>query len=118
MSGAQAPSPQGLVTGDELARVPNLGRCELVQGRVVPMSPTGFVHGEIEARFAAALMAFVEPRGLGKVLTGESARGSIVLVTRTHASTASGTASQTPAATPPSMAAPYAAPSWTWLRSS
>jgi Uma2 family endonuclease len=71
MSGAQAPSPQALVTGDELARVPNLGRCELVLGRVVHMSPTGFVHGEIEARFAAALSAFVEPRGVGKVLTGE-----------------------------------------------
>ena len=39
MSGAQAPSPQALVTGDELARVPNLGRCELVPGRVVHMSP-------------------------------------------------------------------------------
>ena len=54
------------MTGDELARVPNLGRCELVVGRVVHMSPTGFVHGKIEARFAAALCAFVEPRGLGE----------------------------------------------------
>ena len=71
MSGAQAPSPQALVTGDELARVPNRGRCELVVGKVVHMSPTGFVHGEIEARFGAALYAFVDPRGLGRILTGE-----------------------------------------------
>ena len=30
------------------------------------MSPTGFVHGKIEARFAAELGAFVKPRGLGE----------------------------------------------------
>jgi Uma2 family endonuclease len=59
------------VTGDELARTPNLGRCELVEGRVVSMSPTGFLHGDIELRFGVALRAFVEPRRLGHVLVGE-----------------------------------------------
>jgi Uma2 family endonuclease len=71
MPGAHAPSPQQLVTSDELARTPNLGRCELVEGRVVHMSPTGFVHGRVEAAFAAVLRAFVSPRKLGYVLTGE-----------------------------------------------
>jgi Uma2 family endonuclease len=71
MSGATAPSPQTLVTGDELARTPNLGRCELVEGRVIDMSPTGYEHGRIEARFAAILQQFVLPKKLGHVLTGE-----------------------------------------------
>jgi hypothetical protein len=43
----------GLITGEELAKMGNLGRCELVAGRIVPMSPTGYEHGEIENAIGA-----------------------------------------------------------------
>jgi Uma2 family endonuclease len=60
-----------LITGEELARMGNLGRCELVEGRIVPMAPTGYEHGEVENAFGAELRAFVRPHKLGKVLVGE-----------------------------------------------
>ena len=61
----------GLITGEELARMGNIGRCELVEGKIMPMSPTGYEHGEIENAVGAELRAFVRPRKLGKVLVGE-----------------------------------------------
>jgi Uma2 family endonuclease len=60
-----------LITGEELARMGDLGRCELIDGRVVRMNPTNPRHGQIEVRIAAALEAFVRPRRLGRVLAGE-----------------------------------------------
>ena len=51
--------------------MPNLGPCELVLGRIVPMSPTGGEHGRVEGNFYAAIRHFVRPRKLGKVLVGE-----------------------------------------------
>jgi Uma2 family endonuclease len=58
-----------LMTGEELLRCPDLGPCELVDGRIVPLSPTGRVHGRLGARLAAHLLFFVEGHGLGEVLT-------------------------------------------------
>jgi Uma2 family endonuclease len=71
MSAASLSAGERLITGEELARMGDVGRCELVDGRIVPMSPTGCQHGEIEARIAAALSTFVRPKKLGRVLTGE-----------------------------------------------
>lgn len=51
--------------------MPEIGRSELVEGRIVRMSPTGFRHGGVELRIGATLNAFVEPRRLGRVLVGE-----------------------------------------------
>jgi Uma2 family endonuclease len=79
MAMAPLSADQRLITGEELARMGDVGRCELVDGRVVPMSPTGPRHGEVEARIAELLAQFVRPRGLGKVLTGE-----VGLYTRRH----------------------------------
>jgi Uma2 family endonuclease len=44
---------------------------ELVEGRVVLVSPAGARHGRIVARVSRALSEFVEPRRLGVVLTGD-----------------------------------------------
>ena len=59
------------LTGDELMRMPQLDLCELVAGRVVPMTPTNPTHGRIEANVAAALKHFVRTQNLGVVMAGE-----------------------------------------------
>src|SRR4030095_7532057 len=59
------------VTGEQLAGMKDLGRSELVRGRVVLASPTFRDHGRVEFRIASELHAFVEPRNLGQVLVGE-----------------------------------------------
>jgi len=61
----------GLITGEELARMSNLGRYELIDGRIVPMSPTGDAHGGYEGNFYFALRMFVDAHQLGKVRVGE-----------------------------------------------
>lgn len=63
--------PDRLITGEELALIPDLGPCELIDGRIVPMNPTGPEHGRIEVNVSRVLDAFVRPRRLGKVLVGE-----------------------------------------------
>jgi Uma2 family endonuclease len=73
------------MTGEELALLPDAGSCELVEGRIVPMSPTGGEHGRIELNFGAALKAFVGSRGLGRVLVGE-----VGIVTRRRPDTVRG----------------------------
>lgn len=49
----------------------DVGPCELVDGRIVPMSPTSDEHGRIEVNVATALKAFVKQRRLGQVMAGE-----------------------------------------------
>lgn len=60
-----------LITGEELAQMPGTDLCELIAGRIVPMSPTGEEHGRIEGNVYDALKGFVRSRRLGKVLVGE-----------------------------------------------
>ncbi|MGH9199522.1 MAG: Uma2 family endonuclease, partial [Acidimicrobiia bacterium] len=66
-----APEQNRLITGDELACMPDRGPCELVDGRIVPMSPTSPQHGRIELNIAFALREFVRSQNLGTVMTGE-----------------------------------------------
>lgn len=62
---------QKLITAQELAEMGNLGRCELVAGRLVQMSPTSNEHGLYEGNFYFALRSFVDAYHLGKVQVGE-----------------------------------------------
>ena len=49
---------EALISGEELFRRPDLEPCELVEGRIVPMVPTGYVHGELELRLGARMLAW------------------------------------------------------------
>jgi Uma2 family endonuclease len=60
-----------LITGDELALMPDHDLSELIDGRIVPMSPTNPEHGRIEAKIATLLDRFVSAQKLGIVMTGE-----------------------------------------------
>jgi Uma2 family endonuclease len=71
MTSATSPADARPITGEELEAMPNHDLCELVLGRIVPMSPTGGEHGRIEGNFFRALDGFVRPRRLGRVLVGE-----------------------------------------------
>lgn len=60
-----------VITGAELEALGDIGPCELVDGRIVPMSPTGVAHGGYEGNIYAALREFVRAHNLGKVRVGE-----------------------------------------------
>jgi len=60
-----------LITGEDLLEMGDVGPCELVEGRVVSMAPTGGEHGRVEIRIASVLDHFVRDRRLGHVLGGE-----------------------------------------------
>lgn len=59
------------ITGEELFKMGNLGRSELVKGEIVRMTPTGFMHGRVEHRIARALDAFLIEHNLGEIISGE-----------------------------------------------
>ena len=61
-----------LITADELLAMGDIGRCELIYGELVMMSPAGLPHGAVAARFARFLSEFVDDRGLGVVFGAET----------------------------------------------
>ena len=67
----QSDASDALITGEELARMPDHDLCELIDGRIVPMSPTNPEHGRIELNIGAAIRGFVSTQNLGIVMTGE-----------------------------------------------
>jgi Uma2 family endonuclease len=71
MSEGTAQTVPRLITGEELWAMGDIGPCELIDGRIVPVSPTTGRHGFIEFRLSTAIGLFVEQHHLGWVLTGE-----------------------------------------------
>jgi len=60
-----------LITGEELLAMGDIGPCELIDGRIVRMNPTGLQHGDIVIALGSALRDFVRKRQLGRVVGGE-----------------------------------------------
>jgi Uma2 family endonuclease len=63
---------KAITTADELLRTPGLGRCELVRGELIEMSPSGYAHGRLAAEIARILCDFVNPHHLGAVTGAET----------------------------------------------
>jgi Uma2 family endonuclease len=63
---------ESITTAKDLFRATELGRCELVRGELIRMSPAGSEHGAIAAEIAAILRDFIKPRRLGVVLGAET----------------------------------------------
>ena len=55
MTGAVASVKEELITGEELLAMGDIGPCELIDGRIVHMHPTGSEHGMIEFNLGSEL---------------------------------------------------------------
>ena len=65
------PTTTDLITGEELAAMGDIGPCELIDGRIVTMTPAGDDHGGIEHAIDMEIGPFVRARKLGKMRVGE-----------------------------------------------
>lgn len=61
-----------VTTAKQLLECPDLGRCELVRGELIMMSPAGEEHGWLVANLSASLTVFVRQHGLGRVYAGDT----------------------------------------------
>jgi Uma2 family endonuclease len=60
------------ITEDELLLMPDGSRCELIEGELRPMSPTGYEHGRSTINFGSILWMHVRENKLGDVLAAET----------------------------------------------
>src|SRR3954470_9248342 len=61
-----------LITAEELFDMGDIGRCELIDGEIVRMSPAGAKHGIVAMNLGATLRQFVKAKGLGRVFAAET----------------------------------------------
>jgi len=64
-------STESLVNGEELLRMGDIGRTELINGVIKYYMPTGHPHGFYEVLLATVVWTFVRAQKLGRVLSGE-----------------------------------------------
>ena len=60
------------ITADELFTMGDIGRCELIYGELIMMSPAGPEHGVVAARIARLIGNYVEDHDLGLVFAAET----------------------------------------------
>lgn len=60
------------MTADRLAELGDTGRCELVRGKLIHMTPANHRHGRITARLTNRLTNHVEAHRLGEVYAAET----------------------------------------------
>jgi Uma2 family endonuclease len=61
-----------LISAEELLQMPDLGRCELVRGELMMMSPAGSTHGLIVGNLTLLLGNFVKSNKLGRIMGAET----------------------------------------------
>ena len=81
MKDAPLPENAPLLTGEDLFAMGEIEWTELVEGRLIRMSPSGYAHGRIECKLGTMLHQFVVQHQLGQVLVGEV--GSIPVAIQT-----------------------------------
>ena len=60
------------ISGEDLFRMGDIGRCELVHGEIVHMSPAGGRHGKLANWIATLLTNHVKPQKLGTIYAAET----------------------------------------------
>jgi len=55
-----------LLTASEFIQMPDIGRCELVRGRIELMNPPGFRHGRVAFRIGYLLESYLESNDIGR----------------------------------------------------
>jgi Uma2 family endonuclease len=63
---------ENITTAERLLAAGDIGRCELVRGELVMMSPAGSEHGWIVINVSTPLATFVRQHGLGRVFGAET----------------------------------------------
>jgi Uma2 family endonuclease len=61
-----------ITTAEQLLKAGDIGRCELVRGELIMMSPSGYPHGRLTARLAMLIGIFVEKNKIGEALGAET----------------------------------------------
>jgi Uma2 family endonuclease len=60
------------ITGEELLAMGDIGRCELIYGKIINLNLSGFEHGHLAASIASLLCAWNDQHKLGIVLGAET----------------------------------------------